>query len=180
MALACMMLAPGAGDSHVGRPIQPLKWQYHCGPGAGGAFRAARGAQGGVAVSRKPHPAVSRSELLRIHVEIDDSIARSKCPTIQSRIVVTKPGLRTLYSGVEVVSQSHSTTRTAQYQKPPKRYQPGAIEELSAKSARAARARRDDSALMLKIGLVLGLAYVVFLTLWIWATRVRPRRPRGI
>lgn len=31
---------------------------------------------------------------------------------------------------------------------------------------------------MLQIGLGLGLAYVVFLVWWVWATRLRSRPPR--
>jgi hypothetical protein len=32
---------------------------------------------------------------------------------------------------------------------------------------------------MLQIGALLGLLYGVFLALWLWATRVRPRMRRG-
>jgi hypothetical protein len=35
-----------------------------------------------------------------------------------------------------------------------------------------------DRRLMLRIALGLGLAYVVFMVCWIWATRLRSRRPR--
>ncbi|MGH2922233.1 MAG: hypothetical protein ACRDKU_09225 [Gaiellaceae bacterium] len=57
-----------------------------------------------------------------------------------------------------------------------------AIEAVVTKSAQA---RRDDTEnlrdtrLLLKIGLLLGMAYLVFLTLWFWATRVRPRPTRA-
>ena len=36
-----------------------------------------------------------------------------------------------------------------------------------------------DSRLMLQIGVLLGLAYLVFLTVWVWATRLRPRLRGG-
>jgi hypothetical protein len=36
-----------------------------------------------------------------------------------------------------------------------------------------------DSRLMLQIGVLLGLAYLAFLTLWVWATRLRPRLRGG-
>jgi hypothetical protein len=36
-----------------------------------------------------------------------------------------------------------------------------------------------DTKLMLQIGALLGLLYGVFLALWLWATRVRPRMRRG-
>jgi hypothetical protein len=38
---------------------------------------------------------------------------------------------------------------------------------------------RSDTKLMLQIGGLLGLVYGVFLALWLWATRVRPRMRRG-
>jgi hypothetical protein len=44
--------------------------------------------------------------------------------------------------------------KNAQYQADPRQYQ--------------------DDELMLRIGLVLGMTYLAFLAIWIWATRLRP------
>jgi hypothetical protein len=49
----------------------------------------------------------------------------------------------------------------------------GAVE-----SRQRARPGSGDTALMLEIGLVLGLAYLAFLAFWMWATRLRPRLTR--
>jgi hypothetical protein len=87
------------------------------------------------------------------------------------------------YSGPEVRSELHSKPEGAQYQARRAQYQMSAFEGVVAKSAEPAPQKRGDRALMIKIGLLLAFAYLVFLTLWIWATRVRPRvtRPgRGI
>jgi hypothetical protein len=46
-------------------------------------------------------------------------------------------------------------------------------------SAPRSSAGLADSRLMLQIGVLLGLAYLVFLTLWVWATRLRPRLRGG-
>jgi hypothetical protein len=60
-----------------------------------------------------------------------------------------------------------------------KRYQAPRVEGDAVKSGQPARPRPGDTALMLEIGLLLGLAYLAFLAFWIWATRLRPRLTRN-
>jgi hypothetical protein len=50
--------------------------------------------------------------------------------------------------------------------------------QMQAPQYQASESQPDDRGLMVRIALGLGLAYVVFLGLWIWATRLRSRRPR--
>jgi hypothetical protein len=58
------------------------------------------------------------------------------------------------------------------------RYQPPRVDRDPAETRQPARPASGDTALMLEIGLVLGLAYLAFLAVWIWATRLRPRLTR--
>ena len=51
-------------------------------------------------------------------------------------------------------SQLASRAENARYQAVPRQYQ--------------------DNELMLQIGLLLGMAYLAFLAIWVWATRLRP------
>lgn len=50
--------------------------------------------------------------------------------------------------------------------------------QIAAGQYQAPESEREDQRLMLRIALGLGLAYVVFLACWIWATRLRSRPPR--
>ena len=52
---------------------------------------------------------------------------------------------------------------------------PGQIEVAQ---YQASESQHEDRRLMFRIALGLALAYVVFLGCWIWATRLRARRPR--
>jgi hypothetical protein len=54
-----------------------------------------------------------------------------------------------------------------------------AIGTRSAHLAELPQAKRSDTGLMFTIGLFLGAAYLVFLALWFWATRIRPRPTRS-
>jgi hypothetical protein len=57
------------------------------------------------------------------------------------------------------------------------------MERDAVQSPQPARSKSGDTAVMIKIGLLLGLAYLAFLAVWIWATRLRPhltRHGRGI
>jgi hypothetical protein len=62
---------------------------------------------------------------------------------------------------------------------------PVAIEPVATKSAQLPQVGHDpsenarDTRLMNKIGLLLGMGYLLFLTLWFWATRLRPRPTRA-
>jgi hypothetical protein len=62
---------------------------------------------------------------------------------------------------------------------------PVAIEAVATKSTHVPRARHEnpenlrDTRLMTKIGLLLGMGYLLFLTVWFWATRIRARPTRA-
>jgi hypothetical protein len=69
--------------------------------------------------------------------------------------------------------------KAARYQADRGRYQPRSGEEEAVKSPQPAQPARGDTALMVEIGLLMGLAYLVFLAFWIWVTRLRPRPKRS-
>jgi hypothetical protein len=50
--------------------------------------------------------------------------------------------------------------------------------EIRAAQYQGTEPRADERRLMLRIGLGLGAVYIVFLTGWIWGTRLRSRPPR--
>jgi hypothetical protein len=50
--------------------------------------------------------------------------------------------------------------------------------QTEAAQYQASESQHEDRRMMFRIALGLALAYVVFLGCWIWATRLRARRPR--
>jgi hypothetical protein len=180
VTLACLAFPAGASGAEGLAPSQAahrLKPQYHCDLPAE-ILRAERGAKPIVAVSRGVRSAVSHREMPGNLVGIGDSIQAQMCRSIVSRIAGNNSVETVSYLRPEVRSKFHSNPKAAQYHSRRGRYQPSPIEAAVAKSAQGAEQRRGDTALMVKIGLLLGLAYLAFLTLWIWATRVRPRHTR--
>ena len=180
MTLACLALPAGASAAEGLAPSQAvlrLKPQYHCHLPAE-ILRAERGAKPRVAVSRGVRSAVSHREMPGILVGIGDSIQAQMCRSIVSWIAGNNSVETVSYLRPEVRSKFHSNPKAAQYHSRRGRYQPSPIESAVAKPAQPAAQRRGDTALTVKIGLLLGLAYLAFLTLWIWATRVRPRQTR--
>lgn len=171
MALtSCLVLAgPGAAGP------ERLRLQYHCGL----QTAAEGGAPAVAAVSARSGSAVSRTLVRRNSVPIADSISPTKCLAIGPGIAREQPVEARSDLPAEVRSNAHSRTNAARYQAQRGRYQPRATAEEAAKSSQPARPTRHDTALMLRIGLLLGLGYVVFLMFWIWATRLRPRRTRS-
>jgi hypothetical protein len=171
------------------------------------ALRAEREVIAGHAVSRAGRRVVSRNRAIRILVPIDAPIMTKNCRSIGSRIASQNQGSSGAYSRSNVRSNlTHSwrwKAQGTQYQPHRVWYQPRyarqvanvnprrlvGIEAVATKSVELPGARRDasenprDTRAMIKIGLLLGMAYLLFLTLWFWATRLRPRptRPgRGI
>jgi hypothetical protein len=49
--------------------------------------------------------------------------------------------------------------------------------QIAAAQYQPPESRADERSTMLRIGLGLGLVYMVFLACWIWATRLRSRQP---
>jgi hypothetical protein len=181
MTLACLAFASGANAAEVFAPSQAaerLKLQYHCGFQPERALRVEPGAKAVVAVSRGLQSAVSPAQVIRNPAAIDASIPQQKCRSIASWIASQNSVDTLSYLRLEVRPESQSTTKAAQYQARRAQYQASPIEGVVAKTNQPSRPARGDTALMIKIGLLLGLAYLVFLTLWIWATRVRPRQTR--
>jgi hypothetical protein len=81
--------------------------------------------------------------------QITPSIPRRKCCQIDSLISYQSRG------GAQPEQRERlGLAENAQYQADPRQYQ--------------------DDELMLRIGLVLGMTYLAFLAIWIWATRLRP------
>jgi hypothetical protein len=81
--------------------------------------------------------------------KIASSIAVWNCCQIPRLISVRNAGSRQAYQ-----SQLARRAENARYQAVSRQYQ--------------------DKELMLQIGLLLGLAYLAFLAIWVWATRLRP------
>jgi hypothetical protein len=98
----------------------------------------------------------------------------------------------------KVASGSRSEPHRTQYQLRRIWYQPlyprpvandpgrsATIEAVATNPAHPQPARHDaaenlrDTRLMIKTGLLLGIGYLLFLTLWFWATRVRQRPTRA-
>jgi hypothetical protein len=125
------------------------------------------------AVSREAPTAVSGS----IPSSIDVLIAPRKC-----RSIVSQNGSQNgRYIALHFRSKVRFNSDSPQYQAARARYQPArpaGIEAVVTKSAQLPDTGRGKTRLMVKIGLLLGLAYVIFLTIWFWATRFR-LRPSG-
>jgi hypothetical protein len=203
VTLAYLAFATGASAAAPGQAPKCLQWQYHGGSRAETAPRAGSEAAAGHAVSRPVRRAVSRSRAIQILVPIDVPITTKNCRSIVPQITGQNQGYSAAYSRPNVASDVLRKPLRTQYQARRVWYQPRypklvasdkagrpvAIEAVATKPAQLPRASRDalenprDTRLMIKIGLLLGMGYVLFLTLWFWATRLRPRptRPgRGI
>jgi hypothetical protein len=207
VTLAYLAFATGASAAAPSQAPKCLQWQYHGGSQAQIAPRAEREGATGHAVSRAVRRAVSRKRAIQILVPIDVSIMAKNCRSIVSPSAGQNEGYAAAYSRPNAASDVPYSSRSkppgTQYQVRRVWYQPRypklvandnprrvvAIEAVVTKSAQLPRARPDvhenprDTRLMIKIGLLLGMGYVLFLTLWFWATRLRPRptRPgRGI
>lgn len=94
--------------------------------------------------------AVSRTAFAAVSVQENGAIS---APFSQGNVLYPRRN-----SALEVRLDLHGQMQAAQYQ--------------------ASESQLDDRGLMVRIALGLGLAYVVFLGCWIWATRLRSRRPR--
>lgn len=174
------MFAPGVSAAELlaaSRAPECPQTQYHRGLEAETALRLESQIRAAHPVSREAPAAVSGS----MAFQIDGLIQRWKCQSIVSRNASQIRRDSVVYSRSKVLLNSGSNRRVAQYQTRRARYQPGqpvSIEAVVTKSAQLPDTGRGDTRLMLKIGLLLGLAYVIFLTIWFWATRVR-LRPSG-
>jgi hypothetical protein len=202
VAPTCLAFATGASAAAGLPPIHAakcLQWQYHGQSGAETALRAEREAAAGRVVSPTTRQAVSRIR----GIQIDAPILTKNCRSIASRIAGRNHGSAAAHSGsnmrLDIAVDSHAKVRGTQYQVPRIWYQsryaklgangslhhPVAIEAVATKSAQAPPARPNaqgnvrDTRVMVKIGLLLGLGYLLFLTLWFWATRLRPRPTRA-
>lgn len=204
MTLAYLALTTSASAAEVLVPSQAprcLQWQYHRGSQAETALRAEREVGAGDAVSRPVRRAVSPKRANQILVPIDVPIMTKNCRSIVSRIASQNQGTAAVYSPPnawsDIAHSSWSKPHGTQYQVRRVWYQPRypkvrnrnprrpvAIEAVATKSAQLPQVRREasengrDTRLMNKIGLLLGMGYLLFLTLWFWATRLRPR-PTG-
>lgn len=55
---------------------------------------------------------------------------------------------------------------------------PDLLGQTEAEQYQPSESQHDDRRLMFRVALGLGVAYVVFLACWLWATRLRSRPPR--
>lgn len=118
------------------------------------------------AISRAAHSAVSiPSYALAANLDRSLRISASNCPRITISIVVQNCPPKSVRIGARGRYQS----RRIQYQ----------FERAAPTRPKGAVIRRDDKKLMLQIGGLLGVVYAVFLALWLWVTRLRPRVRRG-
>jgi hypothetical protein len=118
------------------------------------------------AISRAAHSAVSiPSYALAANLDRSLQISASNCPQITISIVVQNCPPKS----VRIDARGHYQSGRIQYQ----------FERAAPTRPEGAVIRRDDKKLMLQIGGLLGLVYGLFLALWLWATRVRPRMRRG-
>lgn len=146
-----------------------LQGQYHAAR-EGSEARRQRGsnkrAGPAQAISRAAHSAVSiPSYVFTANFGRSLRIGVSNCPRI------------TMWISVQNCSSKSAriAARGRRYQSRRIQYQ---VERAAPSRPEGAEARRDTR-LMLQIGGLLALAYGVFLALWLWATRVRPRMRRG-
>lgn len=136
-----------------------------------------------MAVSRRSQSAVSRAQVLRDSVPIAEEIGSKKCSAIVPSIGSSEGGKTGPIRWSKVPPIPHSKIVTGRYQADRERYQAPRMERDAVQSPQPARSKSGDTAVMIKIGLLLGLAYLAFLAVWIWATRLRPhltRHGRGI
>jgi hypothetical protein len=202
VTLAYPAFATGASAAEVLAPSQArkcLQWQYHGGLRAETALHADRQVSAEHAISRGLPSAVSRNKAVQIPVPIDVPIMYENCQSIVSWIGSRNQRSAVAYSppnvSLDVALRLGSKPEEAQYQMRRSWYQPRypklgsndnprrpvAIEAVATKSTQVPRARPDtrenlrDTRLMIKIGLLLGMGYLFFLTVWFWATRIRPR-----
>jgi hypothetical protein len=118
------------------------------------------------AISRAAHSAVSiPSYALATNLDRPLQISASNCPRITISIVLRNCPPKSVRIGARGRYQS----RRIQYQ----------FERAAPTRPEGAVIRRDDKKLMLQIGGLLGVVYAVFLALWLWVTRLRPRVRRG-
>lgn len=167
------------------------------------ALRAERDLKSGHVVSPATRRAVSRIRGIPILISSDAPIITKNCRSIVSRIAGQNHGSGAAYSRpnvrLDIATDSLAKPHGTQYQVPRIWYQPRfvklkasdkplhpvAIEAVATKSAQGSQARPSaqgnarDTSVMIKIGLLLGLGYLLFLTLWFWATRLRPRPTRA-
>jgi hypothetical protein len=146
-----------------------IQGQYHAERDASDA-RQTRGSTSGdgpaQAISRAAHSAVSiPGYALAANLDKSLRISASNCPWIISSIVVQNCPPKSVRIGARGRYQS----RRIEYQ----------VKRAAPTRPEGAVIRRDEKTLMLQIGVLLGLVYGVFLALWLWATRVRPRMRRG-
>jgi hypothetical protein len=169
------LVVSGVGSGEVlaaPRAPQCLQAQYHSGFKAESAFYVASEAKDSAAVSRARGVAVSPGRGSWNYF----SIPIQKCRLNVSPIAKSKQGNDAAHSSPKVSFNSKLKARPVQYQARHVRYQPSrpaAIEAVVTKPTQA------DTRLMIRIGLLLGIAYLVFLTIWFWATRLRPRPRRA-
>jgi hypothetical protein len=146
-----------------------IQGQYHAERDASDA-RQTRGSSSGdgpaKAISRAAHSAVSiPSYALAANLDKSLRISASNCPRIISSIVVQNCPPKSVRIGARGSYQS----RRIQYQ----------VKRTAPTRPEGAVIRRDEKTLMLQIGGLLGVVYAVFLALWLWVTRLRPRARRG-
>lgn len=169
------LVVSGVGSGEVlaaPRAPQCLQAQYHSGFKAESAFHVESEARDSAAVSRARGVAVSPGRGSWTYF----SIPMQKCRSIVSEIAEPNRRNSAVHSSSKVPFNSKLKTRPVQYQARQVRYQPSrpaAIEAVVTKPTQA------DTRLMIRIGLLLGIAYLVFLTIWFWATRLRPRPRRA-
>jgi hypothetical protein len=116
------------------------------------------------AISRAAHSAVSiPSHVLAANVRGSRRISASNC----SRIISPIPVQNCLPKSPRIGAGRYQSRRIQFH-----------VERAAPSRPEGADVHRDTK-LMLQIGGLLGLVYGVFLALWLWATRVRPRMRRG-
>jgi hypothetical protein len=200
VVLAYPGFATGVSAAAVVAPSQArkcLQWQYHSGSRVETAFHADRRVRAGQVVSPAPPSAVSRKRAVQTVVPIGVPIMHENC-----RSIVSGNRSQNQRTSVAYLSSNLRSDVPAETQYHPRRiwYQPRkaelvsndnprravTIEAAATKSTQAApRARHDnpenlrDTRLMMWIGLLLALGYLLFLTVWFWATRFRPRPARA-
>jgi hypothetical protein len=171
-ALAYVTIATAASAAAADRPDSCAQPQYHSGSQAESALRPEVATSTVPAVSHPDGVAISPELAGSSVVPIGPSIASRKCRSISFQIT-TRNRTQSLSNRARKVGfNSDWKLEAPQYQARAVRYQPG-IAAVATKSAHGDELR--DRAQMIKIGAVLAVAYLVFLTVWFWATRLRQR-----